>query len=115
LYREYEHNLDLQVCYVRSRSKYSDEQKQAAIQYYQDHDSCIASTIKALGYPCRATLTEWLDEMDPEVRKRIVGRSASIRHPLELKNAAVIELRTRKTNAQEIAKKFAVCRPTLYN
>ncbi len=114
-YREYEHSRDLQVCYVRSRRKYSDEQKQAAVQHYQDHDRCIASTMKALGYPCRATLTAWLDELDPEVRKRIVGRAASMQHPLEFKNTAVIELCTRKTSAQEIAKKLAVCRPTLYN
>ncbi len=114
-YSEYEHSRDLQVCYVRSRRKYSDEQKQAAVQHYQDHDRCIASTMKVLGYPCRATLTAWLDELDTEVRKRVVGRAASMQHPLEFKNAAVIELCTRKTSAQEIAKKLAVCRPTLYN
>ena len=114
-YREYEHSRDLQVCYVRSRQKYSDEQKQAAVQHYQDHDRCIASTIKELGYPCRATLTEWLDELHPEIRKRVVGRAAYMQHPLELKNVAVIELCTRKTSAQVIATKLGVCRPTLYN
>ena len=114
-YREYEHSRDVQVCYVRSRLKYSEQQKQAAVQHYQDHDRCIASTIKALGYPCRATLTTWLDELDPEARKRVIGRAASMQHPLAFKNAAVIELCTRKTSAQEIAKKLAVCRPTLYN
>jgi transposase-like protein len=35
--------------------------------------------------------------------------------PTRLKAAAVIELCTRKTSAQEIAQKLAVCRPTLYN
>ena len=55
--------------------------------------------MRALGYPCRGTLTMWIDEL----------------HPLELKNAAVIDLCTRETSAQVIAKKLAVCRPTLYN
>ena len=114
-HREYEHSRDLQVGYVRSRQKYSDEQKQAAVEHYLDNDRCIASTMKALGYPCRGTLTVWIDELHPQVRQRIVGRAPNVQHPLELKNAAVIELCTRKTSAQEIAQKLAVCRPTLYN
>jgi transposase InsO family protein/transposase-like protein len=114
-HREYEYSRDLQVGYVRSRQKYSDEQKQAAVEHYLDNDRCIASTMKALGYPCRGTLTVWIDELHPQVRQRIVGRAPNVQHPLELKNAAVIELCTRKTSAQEIAQKLAVCRPTLYN
>ena len=114
-HREYEHSRDLQVGYVRSRQKYSDEQKQAAVKHYLDNDRCIASTMKALGYPCRGTLTVWIDELHPQVRQRIVGRAPNVQHPQELKNAAVIELCTRKTSAQEIAQKLAVCRPTLYN
>ena len=114
-HREYEHSRDLQVGYVRSRQKYSDEQKQAVVEHYLDNDRCIASTMKALGYPCRGTLTVWIDELHPQVRQRIVGRAPNVQHPQELKNAAVIELCTRKTSAQEIAQKLAVCRPTLYN
>ena len=49
-YRDYEQSRDLQVGYVRSRHKHSHERKQAAVQHYLDHDRCIASTMKALGY-----------------------------------------------------------------
>lgn len=114
-YREYEQGRDLRVGYVRcqrSRQKYSTEQKQAAVQHYLDHDRCIASTMKVLGYPCRATLTAWIEELCPEVRNRVIGRTANVQHSPELKNAAVIELCTRKTSAQVIAQKLAVCRPT---
>ena len=114
-HREYEQDHDLQVGYARSRQKYSAEHRQAAVQHYLDHDRCIASTMKALGYPCREVLTAWIDELHPQVRRRIVGRAPNVQHPLALKNAAVIELCTRKTSAQEIAQKLAVCRPTLYN
>ena len=114
-YREYEHSRDLQVGYVRSRQKYSTEQKQAAIEHYLDHDRCIASTMRVLGYPCRGTLTAWIDDLHPPIRQRVVGRAPNVQHPLELKNAAVIDLCTRETSAQVIAKKLAVCRPTLYN
>jgi transposase-like protein len=72
-YREYEQSRDLQVGYARSMFKYSDEQRQVAVQHYLDHDRCVASTMTALGYPCRETLTVWIDELHPELRRRIVG------------------------------------------
>ena len=96
-YREYERSRDLQFGYTRSRQKYSAEQMQVAVQHYFDHDRCIASTIRALGYPCRALLTGWIDELHPEVRYRMVGRAPNVQHHREVKNAAVIELCTRKT------------------
>jgi putative transposase len=113
--QEYESVRELQVVYLRSREKYSDAQKLAAVQHYLEHDRCIASTIKALGYPCRETLTVWIDERHPELRQRIVGRAPNAQHSLEYKNAAVIELCIRSTSAQKVAKKVAVSRPTLYN
>jgi len=114
-YQEHELGRDLRAGYARARQKYSVQQIQTAVQHYLDHDRCIASTLKALGYPCRQVLTGWIDELHPEVRHRIVGRAPNVQRPQEIKNAAVIELCTRKTSAQEIAVKLAVCRPTLYN
>jgi putative transposase len=49
-YLEYEREQDLPVGYSRGPSKYSAEQKQRAVQHYLDHDQCIASTLRALGY-----------------------------------------------------------------
>ena len=59
-YREYEQRQEVSIGYVRSRPKYSDEQKMLAVEHYLGHDHCIASTIKALGYPGRETLAKWL-------------------------------------------------------
>ena len=103
-HREYERSRDLQVRYARSRQKYSTKQMQAAVAHYFDHDRCIASTMKALGYPCREVLTAWIDELHPGVRTRVVGHAPNVQHSLELKNSAVIELCTRTTSAQEIAR-----------
>ena len=114
-YREYQQNRALQVGYVRSSQKYSDEQKQVAVQHYLDHDRCIASTMRALGYPCRQAFTTWIEELHPEVRTHVVGKVANVQYSPELKNAAVLELCTRQTSAQAIAQKLAVSRPTLYN
>lgn len=113
-YQEYEKSIALKVGYVRPQ-KYSDEQKRLAVQHYLDHDRCIASTMKAMGYPCRAVLTGWIDELHPEVRPRMVGRAPNVKHPLDLKNTVIVDFCTRQTSAQAIAKKVAVCRPTLYN
>jgi len=79
-YREYEQSRGLQAGYVRSRHRYSDKQKQVAVQHYLEHDRRIASTMNALGYPGRATLTKWIDELHPEVRHRVIGRAANVQH-----------------------------------
>ena len=52
-HKEYERCLDLSRGYVLSKSKYSLAQREKAVGYYLDHGRCIASTIKALGYPAR--------------------------------------------------------------
>jgi transposase InsO family protein/transposase-like protein len=114
-YREYEQERDLQAGYVRSRPRYSEEQKQVAVQHFLDHGRCIASTMKALRYPCRQTLAAWIEERHPEVRARVIVRTANVKRSPELKKAAVIELCTRQTSAQAIAQELAVSRTALYN
>jgi len=113
-HRKYEQGHDLPVGYVLSRPKYSDQQKEVAVEHYLNHDRCLAGTLKALGYPCRETLSAWVDELHPETRKHVVGKTRSVLRPPELKQAAVIELCTRQISARAIAQKLAVSRPTLY-
>lgn len=102
--------------YVRSRPRYSIEQKKAAVDHYLSHDRCAAATLRALGYPSRETLAAWIEELRPEIGKRIVGRVAgSVPKSQEVRQAAVIELCTREGSASLIARKAGVSRPTLYN
>ena len=114
-YQEYEQDRDLPKGYVRSKWKYSDEQKRVAVEHYLDHDRCLAATVKALGYPVCNTLAGWVDQLRPETRRRVVGNAGGLRLPLELKQAAVIDFCTRQTSAKALAQKLAVSRPTLYN
>ena len=60
-------------------------------------------------------LRAWIDELDPESRRRVVGRAACAPWPLQLKKQAVLELCTREGSAQVLAQKLGVSRPTLYN
>jgi len=69
-YREYERHHDLPAGYVRTKPWYSDEQKRAAVEHYLSHGRCLAETRKVLGYPCRVTLSAWIDEYDPDVSHR---------------------------------------------
>jgi transposase-like protein len=114
-HREYEQRLDLPVGYAGRGPKYSQAQKEAAIEHYLTHDRCIAATMRALGYPGRGTLTAWVREALPEARKTIVGRAGRPSYPEALKQAGVIGLCSRQESAQAVAEKLGVCRPTLYN
>jgi putative transposase len=114
-YREYEQGLDLPTGYAGRPPKYSQAQKEAAIEHYLTHDRCIAATMRALGYPGRGTLTAWVREALPEKRKAVVGSVGRRRYPESMKQAGVIALCTRGEAAQAVADKLGVCRPTLYN
>lgn len=100
--------------YAGRRLKYSQAQKEAAVEHYLTHGRCIAETMRALGYPGRGTLTAWVREALPESRKAMVGRSAPPRYSEALKHAGVIELCSREEGAQAVAEKLGVCRSTLY-
>lgn len=114
-HREYEQRLDLPVGCADRKPKYSQAQKESAVEHYLTHDRCIAATMRALGYPGRGTLTAWVREARPEARKAIVGRAGRPSHPEAFKRAGVIGLCSRQESAQAVAEKLGVCRPTLYN
>lgn len=114
-YRAYQQGNDLPEGYKRAKRKYSPEQKAVAVEHYLHHGRCIAATLKALGYPGRAMLTAWVDELHPEMRTRVVGKAVAVRHSQEQKQSAVIELCTRQESARTVAQKLGVSRPTLYN
>jgi putative transposase len=112
---EFEEGGNLQEKYVRSLPKYSDEQKNTAIEHYVNHGRCFAFTRRALGYPSRQKLSEWVGERYPETKKTVVGKVSKPAASLDLKRAAVYELCTREGSAQDVASKLDVARVTLYN
>ncbi|MFM0525455.1 hypothetical protein PQR11_10750 [Paraburkholderia strydomiana] len=108
---EYQRCHDIRFGYVRSRPIYSAQQKKAAVDHYLDHGRCAAATLRALGYPSRGALAAWIEELHPEIGKRIVGRATgSILKSPKVKQAAVIELCTREESARLLAQKAGVSR-----
>ena len=112
---EYERCLDLSRGYVILKPKYSLAQREKAVGYYLDHGRCIASTIKALGYPARDSLRAWIYKLHPKLHTRVVSRSGGLARPPAMRQTAVIALCTRQESAKAVAQKLGVCRPTLYN
>jgi putative transposase len=114
-YREYIENRDLRVQAVARAPKFSEAQKQAALEHYRTHDRCISSTMRALGYPGRGTLTGWVREAFPEARSSMVGRSWRRGYSDEIRQAGVIGLCRGDESAQQVADRLGVSRPTLYS
>lgn len=110
-HREYEQRRDLPAGYVRP-PRYSQAQKERAVEHFLEHGRCIAATIKSLGYPSRALLSAWLQELHPQERAPVVGRSQELA-PAS-KQAAIIALCTRPASAQAVAEDLGVSRGSLY-
>ena len=111
-HREYEQHRDVRAGYAR-QPKFSQAQKERAVEHYLEHGRSIASTIKALGYPSRGLLRLWIGELHPEARTRLVGRARD-RASVD-KQAAVIALCTRQGSAKAVAQELGVSRYSLYN
>ena len=110
-HREYEKCLDLPAGYVR-QPRYSQVYKELAVGHYVEHGRCIASTIRALGYPSRSLLSEWLQDLNPQEHTRVVGRSRELAPAA--KQSAVIALCMRPASAQVVAEELGVSRGSLY-
>lgn len=50
-YAEFERRGDLRAGYSRPKPKYSDEQRNVAVDHWANHGRCYSFTLKALGYP----------------------------------------------------------------
>lgn len=109
-YREYEQSHELRAGYTRP-AKFSQADKERAVEHYLEHGRCIAATIKALGYPCRSLLSVWLQALHPQ-RTRVIGRSQELAP--EAKQSAVTAFCTRPASAQAVADEVGVSRGSLY-
>ncbi|MCE1543065.1 IS3 family transposase [Enterobacter hormaechei] len=100
---------------VPRKSRYTSEQKRAAVEHYLNHGCCLAFTRRSLGYPSDWLLNRWLDELHPGKRRLIsVVQNHHAPFDTEVKRQAVRELCTRSESAREVAQKVGVSREVLY-
>ena len=112
-FEEYESTGDLHQKSLRSE-KYTEDQKQTALQFYQEHGRSITLTVNMLGYPGKTTFKRWLNEVFPDRKKYCVSGGAMVEFPQEKKEQAVIDLCARVGSAKEVAEAHGVSRITLY-
>lgn len=110
-YRAYEQHHDLPVASMRA-PKYSPTPRKLAVDHFDANGRCLAVTIKALGYPSRSLLADWIRKAHPEQRPR-VGHAQEPRSS-QAKQSAVMALCLRRGSAQAVAQELGVSRPSLY-
>lgn len=111
-HRAYEQRQDLPPAYMRE-PKYTQAQRQQAVEHFAAHGRCLAVTIKALGYPSRSLLASWIRDAHPELRPR-VGQAHEALSSQD-RQSAVMALCLRQGSAQQVAQELGVSRPSLYN
>ena len=84
--------------------RYSDEQKQAAVDHYLEYGRRLSRTMRMLGYPkSKELLMAWIDELAPGQRK--------LRHgpvPEALKREAVVAVASGRLKSREAAAELGV-------
>ena len=110
-YKQYEDSGTLPKK-MKGRQKFTEQQKQMALQYYWEHGQSIACTIRHLGYPGITTFKNWLNEAYPDRTKHCISGGAMVEYPQEKKEQAVIDLCSRAVAAKEIADQHGVSHDT---
>ncbi|WP_413730901.1 transposase [Sodalis sp. RH22] len=96
-------------------SRYTTEQKQAAVEHYLTHACCLAFTCRTLGYPCSELLVRWIDELHPGRLRMITStKKHNITFEPEQRRQAVRDRCMRRIPARVIAQKLGVSRQVLY-
>jgi transposase InsO family protein/transposase-like protein len=108
---------ELHDSFAGSRSKYTEEQKRNAVDYYLKHGKSLARTVRTMGYPTKQALRFWVDELAPDQRKvfRTMTKESKPEVTFEQKKSAVIDLCSRKGSAKEVAETNGTTRSTLYH
>ncbi|WP_414150638.1 IS3 family transposase [Acetobacterium carbinolicum] len=113
-YNEYSQNGDLHQNFIK-QSKFTDEEKQKAVDYYREHGKCVSRTVKKLGYPSRPMLDKWITELAPDQKRYCRSGGAVVKYTRDQKEQAVISLCSRSKPAKEVAAEYGTTRENLYN
>ncbi len=113
-YREYIEKGDLKNRSSR-KPKYTDEQRKEAVEYYCSHGKNLNLTVQILGYPSRATLSQWLSEDCPEEKRACKSGIPTEYLTQEQREQAAIDMCSRTGSAQEVANRYHVSRYTVYD
>lgn len=114
-YLEYQNNNSKLKDGVIRKSKFTEEQRQAALQYYLDHGRNVKRTVQALGYPGITTLKEWIYAARIKEKCPCLTSHSVVHLTQEQKIKAVIALCTREESVKKVAENHSVSSWSLYN
>lgn len=97
------------------KTKYSDEEKEYAVEYYMSHGKNITKTVNDLGYPCRSTLSNWIYEKYTKLEKPALKGGSLVKYTYREQVDAVVDFCLRSGSAEEIVKRTGISRTSLYN
>ena len=113
-YKEFKEGATLRSDSDRKNMKYSPEQRKQAVTYYLEHGLSISRTIKALGFPKRTALRDWINEDSLDAEECCITKKALVRCTLEQKEQAVIDYCAGSKSSTDIAKDYGVSPNTVY-
>lgn len=97
-------------------SKFTDEQKRAAVEHYLSNGKNQSATVKALGYPSRPLLCQWVDELAPGERRKTKPHGKTNATTLDEKADTVIQAYFSETGKiKAAARESGVESTTFYN
>lgn len=99
---------------VSKYQKYSQEQKQDAIEHYFQRGKCLRSTIRALGYPSPTLLRNWIIEAQSEKMSTCRKGSSMVVLTQQQKEQAVLAFSSKEVSSREIARRYGITPDRLY-
>ena len=101
------------------KPRYTEQEKAAAVAYFETHKTTLTQTCRAMGYPSRYVLRKWILEINPALLNRNASSCDSektlVRYSQEEKRAAVEAMLVDGIPDYKVAAQYGVCRATLYN
>lgn len=101
------------------KPRYTDQQKAAAVGYFATHHTTLTQTCRAMGYPCRNKLRQWILETRPELlekaKKPCIKGNGLVRCSQEQKRAAVETMLIDGLPAYKVAAQYGVSKTTIFN
>ena len=93
--------------------RYDDEEKRIAVEHCFEHGRCLARTMRMLGCPKSSELlSNWVRELEPG-RSKPKRAARTFAH--EQGKSAAIGLESRRSSADEVAKKHGASRELVYS
>ena len=112
-YKEYKINGDLKQDFTKPE-KYSEADKERAVDHYLKHGQNISYTTRCLGYPSRPLLREWIIAKVPSSKTQQQSGSPLKVYSMDQKSSIISDILLKNESVTATAKKYGVSRSAIY-